>query len=114
MDKQAGERASRLLEEQWELYDATGNERAKPDYITYTSAMKAWVNSGQASASDRVNDLLDDMLGRCESDNSSRLWPSRQTYDVLRRAFASDDEATLANRMEQIQERIAALRQVVE
>ena len=59
MDKQAGERAGRLLEEQWELYDATGKERAKPDYITYTSAMKAWVNSGQASASDRVNDLLE-------------------------------------------------------
>ena len=89
MEKEAGERANRLLEEQWDLYETTGNERTKPDYITYTSVMKAWVNSGHANSSD-----------------------SRQTYDILRRAFASDDEETLSNRMGQIQERITALRQV--
>ena len=111
MDEQAGERANRLLEEQWQLYESTRNMETQPDFISYTCAMKAWVNSGQANASDRVNDLLNDMLSRCESGNG-RLRPSRQTYDVLRRAFASDDEETLTNRMEQIQERIDDLRQV--
>ena len=111
MEKQAGERANRLLEEQWGLYETTGNERTKPDYITYTSVMKAWVNSGHANSSDRVNDLLTDMLSRWEG-GDVRLRPSRQTYDILRRAFASDDEETLSNRMGQIQERITALRQV--
>ena len=72
--------------------------------------MKAWVNSGQTNASDGVSNLLNDMLSRCENDNA-RLRPSRQTYEILRRAFASDDEETLTNRMEQIQERIDALRQ---
>ena len=111
MDKQAGERANRLLEEQWQLYESTGNAKTQPDFITYTSAMKAWVNSGRADASDRVNDLLNDMLGRCESGNA-RLKPSRQTFEMLRQAFASDDEEILTNRMEQIQERIDALRRV--
>ena len=111
MDKQAGERANRLLEEQWQLLYESGNTNTQPDFISYTSAMKAWVNSGRADASDRVNDLLNDMLSRCESGNA-RLRPSRQTYDVLRRAFATDDEETLTNRMEQIQERIDALHQI--
>ena len=70
--------------------------------------MKAWVNSGNDDTAARVSSLLNDMLSRYEGGDSS-LRPSRPTYDILRQAFASDDEALLT-RMDEIRERIAAIR----
>lgn len=70
--------------------------------------MKAWVNSGNDDTAARVSSLLNDMLSRYEG-GDSLLRPSRPTYDILRQAFASDDEALLT-RMDEIRERIAAIR----
>lgn len=93
-----------MLEEQWQVYQKTANERTKPDYISYTAAMKAWVNSGSENATARVNRLLNDMLSRYE-DGDASFRPSRPTYDILRQAFALDEEALLA-RMEEVRQRI--------
>ena len=70
------------------------------------------MNSGDDRATARVKTLLDDMLGRYDNGDSS-LRPSRPTYDILRQAFASDEDALLAM-TEEVRERIAVIRRRME
>jgi pentatricopeptide repeat protein len=67
-----------------------GDASVRPSLVTYTIAIRAWVNTNSADALDRANAMLSDME-KLSHDGRTDLAPSTITYATLIRAWAKSN-----------------------
>lgn len=103
--------AQNMLYEMLSLYAETNNEKIKPNFITFTSAIDAWAQSSHPKAAFKAEKLLEKMMELYyEKDNNygAEIRPNSITFDTVLHAFSKSKNQ--ARNAEEILERMDYLR----
>ena len=70
------------------MYESTGDERYKPDIVSYSSLLNAWASCGAAQ---RAEQLLMSMHSKYKTDQQESVQPNKMCYDQVLYAWAKSD-----------------------